>query len=161
MDVLDKAMRWYLSQVGFNILLERKKYLKRNLFDIATSTVYSTISMICLIKDKASILVLILNGLCMARIILKNTIKSSELTDILREKNNHKLVGKYHYFHKGMVQITFCTFSLIVMIAMSFNMDEVLIKVLTALIIVLIWLDDLESACITMWGAEINPLVNE
>ena len=44
---------------------------------------------------------------------------------------------------------------------LSFDKSMLLIKVLTELVIVLVWLDDLESAFINLWGAEIYPLESE
>lgn len=161
MSIIDKAVTNYLNYIGFDILLERKKYLKRNVIDYIVATVYFVISMICLAIDKASLVVLLLNSLCLVRVIIKNAVKSSELTERLEEKCGHKMTGKYHYFHKAVVQFTLCAVSAIIVVAMNFNTDEILIRILTGMIIILVWLDDLESAFINVLGAEIEPWVNK
>jgi len=161
MSIIDKAVTSYLNHAGFDIFPERRKYLKRYVIDYTVATVYSALSMICLIIDKATLIVLLLNSLCLVRVIIKNAIKSSELTDWLEKNCGHRMTGKYHYFHNAVAQFTLCVVAAIIVIVMNCNTDKILIRILTGMIIIFVWLDDLESALINVLGAEIVPLVNK
>lgn len=166
MKGLGREIRKYLKNAGFNVQSERPQYLVRNIMDIVVAFIYSMISIGCVINDEASILVLFLNILCMCRTILRNTIKSSEMTDTIRkimesEDLEQKAIGKYHYYHKGLVQITLGVTILLIMIPMNFNvMEEIIVKLLTYVIIGMIFLDDLENTCVSIFGAYIEPANN-
>lgn len=165
-DKLKKLIRWYLSKVGFK-LADKTTYLKRNIADILVAFVYSALSIGCVIADKASLLVFFMNDLCMCRIIIKNTIESSKLTDVLKERLEDdglsdyisvKNFGKFHFYIKGCVQVVIAALSLLLMFLIWFDTSILITKVFTCFLILFVWLDDLESACVNIWSAEINPL---
>lgn len=182
MGTLEKGARRYLDKAGFNRLSDKPLYIKRNFADIAAAFLYSGISIICIARDTASMLVLVLNGLCMLRTILKNTIKSSETTDYVRkklkkksenekdglnekpEKNkaenevDEKAVGKYYYHIKAAVQIAIGAMIFFVMVLSGVDLTSRLLKGLTCLVIIIIFFDDLAEMCISIFHAEIEPL---
>lgn len=166
MKALGRGIRRYLKWIGFNKQVDKPQYLLRNIMDIIAAFLYSVISINCIKNDEASMVVLFLNLLCMCRTILKNTVKSSEMTDSIKEllcleDLEQKVIGKYHYYHKGMVQITVGVVILLIMIPLNFNIkEELLIKWLTYIIIAMIFFDDLENACVSIFHAYIEPLDN-
>lgn len=161
MSSITRKIRGYLSKVGFNKLESTPQYVKRNCVDILASFAYSMISAYCVIKEEASLLVLFLNGLCMCRIILKNTIESSKMNSKVNaalkqylDLNVEIVAGKYHYFRKSLVQISVGTVAALCLVAMGFAMNVLVAKALTVLIIFMIFLDDAESSCINLYNAE-------
>ena len=164
MNIIENAVRWYMNKARFNVLSDKVRYLKRNMADMFAAVIYSTISIICVVIDEASFVVLFLNGLCLLRIIMKNTMKSSEMTEELRkglttQSSMNNVIGKYHYHTKSVAQISIGLISAIIIIVMSFDTSELLTKLLTVLVIVMVCLDDVESVCINIWDAKIDPFV--
>lgn len=163
MKILRNGVRKYLSIAGFNKMSENSCYLKRNHIDILASFLYSSISIGCVICDEASLLVLFLNGLCMARVIVKNTIKSSELTDAIREElklDKQVVLGRYYYFIKALMQVSISFMVAIIVVAMGFDTSLAMVKAPTIVIIVFIFLDDLENMWINLYEAYIDPFCN-
>lgn len=168
MNSITRRIRGYLGKAGFNKLESAPQYVKRNCVDILASFAYSMISVFCVIKDEASLVVLFLNGLCMCRIILKNTIESSKMNSkINTELKNHPDLnveidpGKYHYFHKSLAQIAVGAVAALCLVTMGFAMSAPVAKALTILIIVMIFLDDAESVCINLFNAEKKLIIKK
>lgn len=170
MNTVEKIGRNYLKMVGFKWKAEKPKYFKRNLAEVLLSFLYFLISFICVIIDEASILVFVLNALCLSRIILKNSMLSSSTTDYIKEKLAEKnlsdsektpnnAIGKYYYFHKGIIQLTLLGFSVIILIFMNLNTSSILIKGLTFFTMLLVFLDDLDSMFVNTFDAYIDPIV--
>lgn len=167
MNKIMRGIQSYLGKVGFNRLKNSPQFIKRNVMDICVSSAYSIISGYCVVVEKASLLVLLLNGLCMCRIILKNTMEDSRMmTRIKKAANNPNLkleieVGKYHYFWKSLVQITAGMLIALCWVIMSFDMSSRMVKALTIVVIGFIFLDDLESMCINMFEADVEFIVSK
>lgn len=166
-----KGLQWYLSKVGFK-LSSNTRYLKRNLTDIVLSFVYSAISVGCVVMDKASLLVFFLNSLCMCRVIIRNTIESSKLTNILNKElqdetsnqsvtSNNMNLGKFYPYRKGIGQIVITAFSHIVIIIAFYDASMLIPKFLTSTLIIFVWLDDVECSLVNMWSGVISPFNRE
>ena len=158
-------MHCYLKRVGFNRCGKNKKYIKRNGLDNIASLMYSAISLVCMWNGTASLLVLFLNSLCFIRTILKNTMKSSEITDVIKEhlgENNIKneVIGKYYYFFKAVIQLTVLVLFTIILVLMNFDLTEKIIKLFTSIIIVMIYIDDFENMLIDIYDASIEPIIS-
>lgn len=160
---MKEIVQKYLRIAGFTKIENKSQYLLRNLGDIAASLAYAVISGVFVIHDETSLLVLLLNGLCISRIILKNAMESSRITFIMRqalekETNlNAKMITGNHYYHKSLAQIMLFAVSAIVVIGVGFDTKIVYVKILTILIIAIIFLDDLDSMCINLYNADIDP----
>lgn len=167
MDNIIRGIQSYLKKAGFNRLEDVPQFVKRNVMDILASLAYSIISGICVVIDEASLLVLFLNGLCMCRIILRNTMENSRIMAKMEKTlKNPDLsfeiaVGKYHYFIKSVVQLTMGTIVALCAVVMSFDMSTLLVKILTIVVIISIFLDDFESMCINMFQADVVLIVKK
>lgn len=161
---MGKKIKKYLRKVGFNRLEDEPRNLIYHSIDIIASFVYALISGVCVADEKASLLVLFLNGICLFRIISKNMGESSKTTFVIREalKNEHNInsevfVGNY-YSYISLVEIVICAFAVIAMISMGFDMKVVYVKISTIVVIAFVFLDDLSSGCINLYNAGVKPL---
>ena len=161
---MGEKVKKYLRKVGFNKMEEEPRYVKRYIITIFASFAYAMISMACVVHDKASALVLFLNGICIFRIILKNTIESSDIISVFQKKIkrgpnlNVEIVKGNHYLYRSLIQIPICAISAISMITAGFDTKIIYVKALTIIIICLVFEDDLNSSCINLYNAGIEPL---
>lgn len=133
--------------------------MKRTTLDVSTAFLYTIVSMMCIITDRASMIVLFLNLCCTIRVAIKNAIQSSRTTNVIMEERglNKKSSEKYHYFHIALVQITIIFIAVLIMVTLNWDMRAVIIRVFSILLILLVLFDDLESACVCIFDAYIDP----
>lgn len=128
--------------------------------DFLACSVYYILSIICIGIEKASCIVLFLNGLCLLRKILKNIIEGSKITNMINEAVNLaiQITAKSYYRRMGLGQtvaggVTFLYF------CFSQNISSLGIKVFSITFICLVYIDDLIDILTCAYDAHIKPII--
>ena len=148
----------YLEFVGFSCQKEcRFKF--RLLFDGIVSLIYTIISIIVIIYQKADFIVLGLNILCILRATINSTISASEVTIKLKKTSLEKrCIQNNHYHIKTIVLSCIFVLSVIVWVILVYeNNKSLLIKTFSCISIIIMFLDDLEKKFIFAYNAIIEP----
>ncbi len=149
----------HLQLLGF--ILEREKARFRGLlfFDVIVALIYSGCSIYLIAKQKADLIVLGLNILCLLRATINNAIKSSEITNKYKTADIAQKVKNFSYYHiKTAVLASFFVSDVIVWVVLSSEPNNIteLIKILTYIAIGLVWLNDWENASVYAYSADIK-----
>lgn len=152
----ESKLEKYLRKIGF--ITCKYEYKACHGVDIFIVFLYYIISAGTIIHDFGSIIVLILNILCLVRAVLRNSMESARTTRRIKADRNVKneYIEKYHYFHKALVEIVIFAYALLLLIYLNFSFEEFLTKLSAIVVIIITCLDDIETIIIDMLGAYIN-----
>lgn len=162
----------YLVQVGFVLNEPRAHFVKRLFSDTLAAAIYSITSIVLIMIQKADLVVLALNILCLFRATMHNTICATKITDKSQSVGIDKQkCAKYYYHIKAAVlastfffdTLVFC----IILYDKTFNISDaspqnnftLFIKIFASIPIILVLCNDIENNLICAYDATINPII--
>lgn len=161
----------YLERVGFDLKAQKARFSIRLWVDTMAATTYSIVSILLIAFQKADLVVLGLNILCLLRATINSMICASEVTNRIRGSDIEKkhTINNHYRFRAGILTMSFI-YTTIVWSLLSFyeyigelyygsSSDNViisLIKVLTSIAILLVLYNDIENNLVCAYDASIN-----
>lgn len=149
----------YLRRLGFVIKPEQTPcYLLRNILDFVFAFVYYGMSIGCVIRENASLVVLILNAFCLMRMILKNSLRQSEITDYYRY---HSALDEYYtvrhpFARRIYAELFFGAWTFIFLVSSEGDVTGCWIKLIICITMLLVFLNELEDIWIYTYDASAN-----
>lgn len=152
-------MREILKIFGFTEMEFYPKYTKRNTLDFFMSLAYFVVSSYCVCWDEASLIVLMLNGFCLCKKIIKNSIQSSKMTEMIRGETNlqKESTGKYFFFMAAAVELAIGTLGGVLFILLWFETNIIITKAVSILMLFVVFCDDVVDILINTYQASITP----
>lgn len=168
---LGRFLRKYLKRVGFDLKVQKARFSIRLWVDTMAAATYSFVSIGLIVLQKADLVVLGLNILCLLRATINSMICASEVTNRIRGSDieDKRTVNSHYRFRAGILTMAFI-YTFIVWFLLSFfehmgklyyesSSDNViiwLIKIITSIAIVLVLYNDLENNLVCAYDASIN-----
>lgn len=160
--------KMYLKYVGF-ALEDRARFQCRLIIDMGVAFIYSFVSIFLIWKQTATLVVLILNVLCLTRSMIGNTISASEITLRARKIDIEAKLERNSHFHKKSIALAVAWVFLLTFIISSF-IDQVVVfssfvdqmavsspvKTYASLTLIIVLLDDWERDFVNMYNAVIK-----
>lgn len=148
----------YLEYVGF-ALEDRARFQSRLIIDMGVAFIYSFVSIFLIWKQNTTLVVLILNVLCLTRSMIGNTISASEITLRAHKTDIEAKLERNSHFHKKSIALAVAWVFLLTFIISSF-IDQIVfsspVKAYASLTLIIVLLDDWERDFVNMYNAVIK-----
>ena len=172
MQCVGEYFKRYLKWFGF-ALEENARFGLRIWADSIAAATYSAVSIVLIVVQKADLVVLGLNILCLFRATINSTICASEVTNMIRKADiESKCTVNNHYRTRGAVLLLSLLYTSLLWIILSFSKSAGqlyyeseagtaliwLIKAFASLAILFVLYNDLENNLVHAYGAYIKPI---
>lgn len=151
---IEKYCKKYLQWHKMNIQYKEAQYKKRLFCDAFFAFLYSFISIFLIWIQLADIVVMITNILNMIRSILTTSINASDANKLItiENVNNHS----FTYYHiKSAIMITALIFACIILISLLLEFNSLIIKIMTTMIMIIIFMNDCDDIIIQAYHATV------
>lgn len=146
----------YLIWANFTLGRDTPRYKKRLYVDALLAIAYAIISVVLIWLQKADMIVLGLNIICLLRVLIQNTISASEVTELKRKAGiQEKHEGNSHYHIKECVICVVFSITVVFWGALFIEPSNLFTKLLATIAILIVCCNDCENIVIYAYDASI------
>ena len=147
---MEKLLKRHLIWAEFDFKYSCPRYTIRLWIDAVFAILYTIISIVVIFMQKADMIVLSLNTLCLFRTFIHNTISASEVTDT---RSVDSKCGRFNYYHiKAALIFGAALIYGLVWCCLKYSVVDWVIRVFASVALVVVLLDDLDELIIYAYG---------